>query len=168
MHALASVFSFAVRMCGTALGVALLAAAFTAEFARQLIPPALSHAPEIAQRLVETALARENVVHAAAAAFALCGLVITVSSWPLLIAGVALLARACISAIGAALIVAAVILALDPSFLGLIAEVAPPLDADEEGGGGGGVLVQAAAALLALFGAALAAAPWWRRNDFAE
>lgn len=151
---------FSGRVVATLLGVTLIGAAVAAEFQPGALATLIEQTPDYARRIVENALARENVLHVASAALALCGLFVTVSSWPLLIAGVILLGRAAVSTVGIALIAVAIVLAIDPTFFGLFVEV-PPID-DEEGGGGVGIVIQSAAVLLALIGFAVTTAPWRR------
>jgi hypothetical protein len=149
------------RVLASLLGLALLAAAFAAEFERALILPAVQQAPALARGLVELALATGYPVHVTAGALGAGGLIVMVSAWPVLMIVVAVLARLGASALGLLLIAVAAVAALDPTFLGVF-DAGPPAALDEDGGGGGGVVIYAAAAVLGCLGLALVIVPWRR------
>lgn len=147
------------RSLWTLAGLLLIALAILVEFQPTLIEAALSAAPAAIRNQAAALLAQEPALHVGVGVVALVGFFIFATSWPILVSLTVLLGRAAVSAVGAVLIAAAIVAALDQTFFGLLAEPAGSRFDDQ---GGGVVIVYAAAAMLAFIGLTIAIAPWRR------
>jgi hypothetical protein len=147
------------RSIWTLAGLSLLSLAFIAEFQQGLLATAVAGGPGFIRGAVEGLFARELLLHLVAAMAALAGFFVFATSWPVLISLTVLLGRVAVSAVGAVLIAAALVAALDQTFFGLFAEPQGPA---VDGESGGAVIVYAAAAMLGFIGLTIAVAPWRR------